>query len=73
MDALRQDLIYATRRLAMAPAFTLIAVATLALGIGANSAIFSIVHAVLLSPLPFPEPERLVQLFQVSRKFWGEK
>lgn len=57
-----QDLRYAVRTLSKAPLFTAIAVLTLALGIGANTAIFSVVHGVLLQRLPFPNAERLVQL-----------
>jgi putative ABC transport system permease protein len=64
MGTLLADVRYSLRTLIRSPAFALIAVLTLALGVGANTAIFSVVRSVLLRPLPFPEPDRIVDVFE---------
>jgi len=75
MNKLFQDLRYGMRMMMKQPAFTLVAVVTLALGIGANTAIFSLVNSILLRPLPFREPDRVVRMLQASPKLglnsWG--
>jgi len=69
MSILRQDFSYALRSMVRRPAFTAVVLGTLALGIGANAAIFSLVNAVLLRPLPFPHPERIVE-FDHGDGYW---
>jgi putative ABC transport system permease protein len=71
IETLLQDIRYALRGMAKAPAFSLIVILTLAVGIGANTAIFSAVYAVLLKPLPFPSGERLVWLGESNAKATG--
>ena len=64
MNSVLQDVRYAFRSLVRSPGFTLAAVLTLAVGVGANTAVFSVIYAVILKPLPYAEPERLLRLYE---------
>ena len=78
MDQLKLDLLYAFRSLLKSPGYALVTILTLALGIGANSAMFAVADATLLRPLPFARPDRLVSVSELranrsSRQGWSQR
>ncbi|HEY7596517.1 MAG TPA: hypothetical protein VH969_25445, partial [Actinophytocola sp.] len=64
---MKQDLVYAVRSLGRAPRFAAGVMLTLALGLGANTAVFGVLHAVVLTPLPYPSADRLIRLYKFNR------
>ena len=72
MDTILQDVKYGVRQLGRRPSFSIVAVLTLALGIGVSAALFSVIDAALLRPLPYPHPEELVTLDVEERRAGGE-
>jgi len=69
MSTVLNDLRYTMRQMAKAPGFAIVTILTLTLGIGANTTIFSVVNAVLLDPLPYPQPGRICVLFREGTMF----
>src|SRR5580698_3565809 len=72
MHTLLQDLRYSARQLIKSPGFTLTAVVSLALGVGAATAVFSVIYAVLMNPYPYPAADRIVRLTTDSRAGFGD-
>src|SRR5215207_3081105 len=68
MESIVRDIRYVTRALLRTPAFFTVTIITLALGVGATTAIYSVINGVLLRPLPYPDPDRIVQMWQVGQR-----